>query len=213
MDWRVSEEAPPVNAALVSNLLEVLARLEATALRAAAAGKFAARPGVFDPVTVLVPALAALGEWDEPAQRLWEHSAEFLLERSGRPPESPRDWRQLAKMDCKCPDCRELQAFTLDPVERTHRFRVRQDRRQHLHQQIEGHELEMTHVTDRSGSPQTLVCTKDRRGYERRCDQYREDVSALASLEKQARNASPANRSTLERIAAARALAGQWTPD
>ena len=67
------------------------------------------------------------------------------------------------KLSCTCADCRELQAFTLDPAEQGHRFRVRKERRQHLRQKIERHSLDMTHVTDRTGSPQTLVCTKDRR--------------------------------------------------
>src|SRR5438552_16370323 len=75
------------------------------------------------PWTILVPALATLREWDVAAQRVWEHSAEFLLERSGRSPEAPRDWRQDVKLACTCADCRELQAFTLDPGAQTHRFR------------------------------------------------------------------------------------------
>jgi len=213
MDWRVSEEAPTINAALVADLLDLLVKLALSALRTAAAEKFIARPAVFDVVTVLVPALAVLHERDVAAQRLWEHSAGFLLERSGVPPESPKDWRQDVKVACKCADCRELQAFTRDPAEQTHRFRVRQDRRQHLHQQIERHGLDMTHVTERKGSPQTLLCTKDRRSYKGRCEQYRRDVAALACLEEQAQKSPTGNEGTLKRIAAARALAAQWRPE
>lgn len=212
MDRWMSEQARPVNAALVANLLDVLGELDASALRAAAVEKFAARPAVFDPVTILVPALAMIHQWEATAKRLWEHGADFLLQRSGRPPESPREWRQDVKLSCACADCRELQAFTLDPVEQMHRFRMRQDRRQHLHQQIEKHSLDMTHVTERKGSPQTLVCTKDRRSYKRRCDQYREDIAALASLDEQAKSFT-ASQGTLKRIAAARALATKWSPD
>ena len=212
-DWRIRETAPPVNAGLVAGLLDVLGELGAATLRAEAAEKFAERPAVFDPVTVLVPALAVVREWDAATQRLWDHSAQFLLERSGCPPESPKDWRQDVKLECTCADCQELQAFTLDRVEQTHRFRVRKDRRQHLHQQIERHELGITHVTDRSGSPQTLVCTKDRRGYKRRCEQYRKDLAALASLEEQAEKSPAANQGALKRIGAACALAAEWSPD
>ena len=212
MHWRMSEKACPVDAALVANLLDVLHKLDASALRADAAEKFAARPAVFDPVTILVPALAAIRQWDSAANRLWEHGAEFLLKRSGQPPESPADWRQDAKLSCACADCRELQAFTLDPAERVHRFRVRKERRQHLHGQIETHGLDMTHVTDRQGSPQTLVCTKDRRSYKRRCDEYRKDIAALASLEEQAKMSRAENRDTVKRIATARALAATWSP-
>ena len=212
MDWRLTEQARPVNAALVTGLLEVLGKLDASALRVAAAEKFAARPEVFDPVTILVPALGSLSGWDAAATRLWKHSAEFLFRRSGRPPEAPKDWRQDVKLSCACADCRELQKFTHNPVEQVHRFRVRKERRQHLHQQIEKHSLDMTHVTDRKGSPQTLVCTKDRRTYQRRCEQYRKDIAALAALAEQAEKASVGNADDLKRIAAARALAAEWSP-
>jgi hypothetical protein len=59
---------------------------------------------------------------------------------------------------------------------------MRQDRRRHLHRQIARHELDMTHVTERKGSPQTLVCTKTRRNYQRRCKEYRQEAVALAAL-------------------------------
>lgn len=209
-DWQILEQAPPLNSALVSDLLDLLGELGAPALRAAAAEKFAARPAIFDPVTILVPALAALRQWDPTAQQLWQHCAAFLLERSERPPEPPRDWRQGARLECKCEDCRELQKFTNDPLEQVHRFRVRQDRRSHLHNQIERHGLEMTHVTERKGSPQTLVCTKDRRGYQSRCDQYRKDIAALTALEEKA---SGVSEETLKRIASACSRAAEWSPE
>ena len=213
LDWRVAEKVRAVDAGLVAKLLDVLGELDAPALRAAAVEKFAARPEVFDPVTVLTPALGIICKRDAATQRLWEHSAEFLLQRSGRPPESPKDWRQDVKLSCACADCRELQAFTLDPVEQAHRFRVRQDRRSHLEQQITQHSLDMAHVTDRKGSPQTLVCTKDRRSYKGRCDQYRKDITALASLAELAERNSAANKELLSRIAVARTLADEWSPD
>lgn len=211
MDWRLAERAKPMSAAFVAKLLNALEEFGATALRAAAAEKFAARTAVFDPVTILVPALGAVAVWDDAATRLWEHSAEFLLKRSGQPPEAPRDWRQNVKLSCSCADCRELQAFTLDPVQRQHRFRVKQSRRQHLHQQIEHHGLDMTHETERVGSPQTLVCTKDRRSYRRRCEEYRKDIAALASLAKLA-GQTDAPAELTKRIVTARALADEWSP-
>lgn len=209
-DWRVMEQARPVNAALVSTLLDLLAEVDASDLRAAAAEKFAARPAVFDPVAILVPALQSVHAWDAAVIRLWEHSAEFLLRRSGRPPEAPKDWRQNVKLSCGCADCRELLAFARNPAEQTHHFHVRQDRRRHLHQMIEKHGLDMTHVTERKGSPQTLVCTKDRRSYERRCEQYRKDIAALAALAALA-NLGAMTSGSSERIASTCALAAEWS--
>ena len=212
MDWRVTEKARPVNAALVGKLMDVLGELGASELREAAVKQLAARPGVFDPVTILVPAMELIRERDDAVARLREHSAQFLLQRSGRPLEAPTDWQQEVKLSCACADCRELQKFVLDPVEQTHRFRVRQDRRQHLHQMIERHGLDMTHETERKGSPQTLVCTKDRRSYRRRCKEYCQDIAALEKLAALAGGSKSESEGTLERIAAACALAKEWSP-
>ena len=210
-DWQITEKARPVNAALVAGLLGTLDELDSPALSTTAAKAFAACPAVFDPVTILVPALASLRASGEAVANLWEHSAAFLLQRSGCPPEAPKDWRQDVKLACSCADCRELQIFTLDPEAQVARFRVRQDRRQHLHQQIERHSLDMTHVTERKGSPQTLVCTKDHRSYQRRCEQYRKDIAALVSLAGQARK-GVGSEELLNGIESARSLAEQWSP-
>ena len=45
-------------------------------------------------------------------------------------------------------------------------------------------ELQTTHVTERKGSPQTLVCTKTQNSYERSRKQYQVDQVVLAELEK-----------------------------
>ena len=67
-----------------------------------------------------------------------------------------------------------------DPTEKVHRFRVRQDRRQHIERNSHG--CDMICVTDRTGSPQTLVCTKNTASYEARLKKYREDLGHLAAL-------------------------------
>ena len=76
-----------------------------------------------------------------------------------------------------------LSRFLQDPTKDVGRFPLRKDRRQHLHQQIEKHHLDLTHVTLRAGSPQTLVCTKTLASYERRRKQYEVDKKLLAELE------------------------------
>lgn len=211
-----------VDAALVVNLLTALDKLnapEASALREAAARKIAARPAVFDPVTVVGPALGTLGARirkgesarpDGAVECLWTHSVDFLLRRSEFPPEPPKDWRQDVMITCRCEDCRELQVFVRDPVERVHRFRVRKDRRQHLHGMIDQHGLDMTHVTERKGSPQTLVCTKDRRSYQRVCEQYRQDIAALAKLAGLTGAGGADGTAWLQRINAAGARFASW---
>jgi hypothetical protein len=125
---------------MVAELLASLAVPEAPSLREAAGAAIVGNATVFHPGQVIVPALAKLHEQrgasassDAVFERLWIHVAEFLPARSERPPEPPPDWRQQVTLACRCQDCRELEKFALAPVEKTHRFRVRQDRRQHLH--------------------------------------------------------------------------------
>ena len=191
-----ADEAPPVRApgtveaAFVSELLTSLRALGADALHARAVAAIAADPGAFDPVTVVVPALTALraapsadeSTPDADLARLWRHAAEFLLARSEQPPAPPTDWAQPITLVCRNEDDRELQAFARDPARREHRFRVKKERRQHLHQVIEQLGLDMTHVTERQGSPQTLVCTKTRRTFERQCAQHGADAAAMQAL-------------------------------
>ena len=194
-DGEEGDEAPPtrapgaVEAAFVTELLTSLRALGADALHAEAITAIDADPATFDPVTVVVPALAALRAASKPAgttdadlARLWRHAAAFLLARSEQPPAPPTDWAQPLTLACRNEDDRELQAFARDPARREHRFRVKKERRQHLHRIIEQLGLDMTHVTERQGSPQTLVCTKTRRTFERQCAQHGADAAAMRTL-------------------------------
>ena len=189
-DWEPEGHRRPLSPQFLVNLLEALRRFESSKLFTTAAEKVSARPEAFNPVTVIVPALQqifdARGERaaasDKSVVHLWTSAAAFLLGCSEVPPEPPSDWRLNVRLSCTCPDCRELQTFARDPAERIHRFRVRKERRQHLHRTIEKHDLDMTHVTERVGSPQTLVCTKDRRTFERRMKQYEREIDAMRAL-------------------------------
>jgi hypothetical protein len=135
--------------------------------------------------TIVLPALESIGESipaaDGPID-LWAHCARYYLARSEHPPQPPRDWAQEIKPPGESPLIRELEAFARDPAQQVHRFRVRKELRQQIHQTIERAGLDMTHVTDRKGSPQTLVCTKTRATYERACEQYRKDISDMRRL-------------------------------
>jgi hypothetical protein len=173
---------------MVIELLDSLAAIDATDLRRAACDAVAAAQS-FDAGRVIVAALSvgrARGRKtissDDDFRRLWHHAATILLARSSDPPHAPKDWHQAGRIRCTCGDCRELQTFMRDRVERTHRFPLRKDRRRHLHEQIQRHDLDMTHETERRGSPQTLVCTKTRRTYDRHCAEYRIDVRSMSTL-------------------------------
>ncbi len=113
---------------------------------------------------------------------LWRHATEFLLTRSELPPEQPLDWRITADINCHCEYCTKLRAFCKDPSTQIARFPLRKDLRAHLHKIIDYNHLDLTHETERRGSPYTLVCTKTRATYRRRLAEYTEDVSCMRLL-------------------------------
>ena len=174
----------------LTNLLTALPPFKGKSLCEAAAKKITLRPEVFPPVTLVVPAMSDVrAKWDfvppgveRAIQILWTGAAEFLLGRSEVAPEPPADWRLDARLSCTCDDCAELLAFAHDASAIVHRFRVNKERRRHLHQAIDQHKLDMTHVTERSGSPQTLVCTKDRRTFNARMKEYRDEIAGMRRL-------------------------------
>ncbi len=143
----------------------------------------------YDLHTVMIPAAKAMAnEIDDESpgaaayRRLLQHCIDALQALTNTPVTIPDHWAQDIEINHNCEDCQELQRFLRDPERRMHRFRVRKDRRQHLHRQIDSHGCDMTHVTERQGSPQTLVCTKTRASYERRQRQFEADTELLAEL-------------------------------
>src|SRR5262249_9705336 len=138
---------------------------------------------------VLIPAVKEMYGWaaDEPAvvecrQQLLQHCLAGLERLTEKPVEEPTDWAQDITLGCQCADCRELQKFLRDPQEKVHRFRVAEARRQHLHHQIDGHRCDMSHVTERKGSPYTLVCTKNRASYDLKKAEFAKNVQLLTEL-------------------------------
>jgi len=153
----------------------------------------------YDLHAVLIPDTKALHQslksipaTEAAVAQLLEHCFEQLRAATAKPIEPPKDWTREADLDCDCEHCRALGQFLRDPAARVGRFPLRKDRRQHLHQQIDRHGCDCTHETERKGSPQTLVCTKNQGSYERRLKQYDVDQKLLAELEVLAAGKSPA---------------------
>ena len=113
---------------------------------------------------------------------LWRHAASFLLARSAAPPEQPRDWIIETRIACDCEHCGRLQEFCADPAATTIRFRMRQDLRLHVESAIKTGRLDIDCRTERQGSPHTLICTKNRATYKRRCAQYADDIAHMRLL-------------------------------
>ena len=63
----------------------------------------------------------------------------------------------------------------------------------------------MTHVTEHLGSPQTLVCTKDRRTFKARMKEYHNEITAMCKLVKLAPRSAAATALSRRMEAAAKA--------
>ncbi len=97
-------------------------------------------------------------------------------------PQKPIDYRRPDKLSCNCKDCYELSLFLSNALERQHLFAVRKDRRRHLHEIIRRHHCDLTHVTERKGSPYTLVCTKTTATYNAALKTYKRDLENLKRI-------------------------------
>ena len=115
----------------------------------------------------------AISEW-------LAHCRSQLQQRTVQPPVAPTDFRRASELRCHCADCVELSRFLADPSQSVHRFRVRQDRRRHLHGITNENRCDLTHVTLRTSNPQTLVCTKTTASYEAACQTYSRHCETLA---------------------------------
>ena len=187
-DWQVRTLD---RVALLSALVKALASVEAEEPLARLIDHALAARQTYDMIETHVAAILALELWLSTASAKsggaishWLVACRSeLAARVAQVPVKPADYRRPAKLSCNCGDCRELSAFLADPEEAVHRFRVRKERRQHLHQIIDRHGCDLTHITDRRGSPQTLVCTKTTASYEAACKVHERDKKYLSRLE------------------------------
>ena len=96
---------------------------------------------------------------------------------------SPSHWSEPVKFSCSCTDCTSLMSFLRNPIQKQERYKMNQSRRFHIHQQLNGYGCSVTHVTERVGSPHTLVVTKTRAKYEKKCERLQKDKSTLSRLQ------------------------------
>ncbi len=105
-----------------------------------------------------------------------------LEKRTAQAPQKPTDYRRADKLSCNCGDCSALSAFLANPDQKQGRFPLAKNRRQHLHQIIDGNRCDLTHVTERRGRPFTLVCTKTTASYEAACKTHERDLQNLSRI-------------------------------
>ncbi|MCI0541283.1 MAG: hypothetical protein L0Z50_39285, partial [Verrucomicrobiales bacterium] len=175
---------------IVASMVRLLAAIGASKHLTSFLAHLLADTRHYDLRAVLIPDVKALyaqaistAAGRRAASRLLQHCLAELRAATAHPIEPPADWKRDAKLGCKCEDCVALSRFLRDPAQRVGRFPLKKERRKHLHRQIDKHRCDVKHVTERKGSPQTLVCTKTQDSYERRRKQYGVDQETLAELE------------------------------
>ena len=186
-DWQSRTVDRP---ALLLRLVRSLVALEEATLFERLVDHVLGLAKMYPLTSVQIPALTSLCPWlkrnvkaSPPALARWLDSCCKRLEsRTSQVPQRPADWRRAAKLSCDCADCSELARFLGDSNEQVHGFRVRKDRRQHLHQIIDRHQCDVEHVTDRRGSPQTLVCTKNIASFQRALKAHKLDLEHLTKM-------------------------------
>lgn len=195
--WREDEDH---RIGIIEPVVRALAAIEAAGPLERFVSRAIANPKHYDFHAALIPAVKTLLRdntlHDSAApscgraacERLHQHSLAELRSRTAAKPQPPADWSREAKLDCKCADCVELAAFLKNKDESVHRFPRRKELRQHLHEQIDKHHCDVTHVTERRGSPQTLVCTKTQASFERRLAQFETDLRLLGELQSLIKN-------------------------
>ena len=217
-----SSHVRPLSAQAIRALLGLIWYCAPAAAADEVAALLVQRPAAAPPDRALPQALAELashgGMTDAAAEpagfaTLWRHAASFLLARSAVPPEQPRDWVIETRIACHCEHCVRLQAFCADPAVTTMRFRMRQDLRTHVESTIKIRQLDIDCETERKGSPHSLICTKNRATYERRCAQYAEDIAHMRLLAAAPRSeADSIGAGDLRRLHIAIARAGDSAP-
>jgi hypothetical protein len=105
-----------------------------------------------------------------------------LEDRTAQAPQKPTDYQRAEKLSCNCGDCGALRTFLANPDQKQGRFPLAKKRRQHLHQIIDRNRCDLTHVTERRGSPFTLVCTKTTASYEAACQIHERDLQNLSRI-------------------------------
>ncbi len=106
---------------------------------------------------------------------------QLLQERTRTAIRPPAHWGMDYQWSCSCSDCELLKTFLINKTESKLAVKLAKERRRHMHQIIDGNEIDVTHVTVRKGSPLTLVFQKHRDSYIKRENTRLKELKVLES--------------------------------
>ena len=171
---------------LVVDVLTGFSAIDAT-LAENALNYLLAWPDTYDRDKILAPAALQLTETASSRQLpVVEHLRHAVLKhlhiRIAEALEPPADWQRDSQIKCTCKDCAELRAFLNNPIQSTWIFKAAEAKRNHIVHSIQSHKCDVVCITERSSRPYKLVCTKNQASYQRRVEQRKNDLDALARL-------------------------------
>ena len=181
--WR---SPPKLQPTFVADLLTALVSID-QALAHRVVPRMLEHPGFYGADTLLIPALLALRAdaqtWGcQAVQLLLASCLEHLRGRTSLSLEPPGDWKRDHLVACKCPTCLELSRFLADPRTKSWVHKAAEASRRHVESTIQQSGCDLDRVTERRGSPHSLVCTKNQASYERRVQQRKQDLENMARL-------------------------------
>ncbi len=91
---------------------------------------------------------------------LYQHSHQQLKQAIATGTRASDDWSLTVNNPCNCDDCTTMGRFLSAKTQQRVALPLGKDRRKHLHRQIGYLDIPVSHVTQRSGSPFSLVLTK-----------------------------------------------------
>jgi hypothetical protein len=97
-------------------------------------------------------------------------------------PQPPSDWARPANVKCNCRYCAQLNNFLADPTSELGRIPAREDARYHLVDMIRGHQCDVEHKLERTGSPYSLVLKKTTGSFKRAVERFEINCRLLAEL-------------------------------
>ena len=105
-----------------------------------------------------------------------------LKARAAEPLEAPKDWSRASKIRCGCEDCSHLSRFLASPVSKSWTLKAVERVRRHVEGEIKAADADLDTITERRGSPHSLICQKNSASYNRRMAQRRQDLADIARL-------------------------------
>eukprot|EP01113_Clastostelium_recurvatum_P002897 TRINITY_DN11251_c0_g1_i1.p1 TRINITY_DN11251_c0_g1~~TRINITY_DN11251_c0_g1_i1.p1 ORF type:complete len:255 (-),score=20.14 TRINITY_DN11251_c0_g1_i1:146-910(-) len=102
-------------------------------------------------------------------RQLLELAISRLQQMTSTPPTRPKDWKMdggMLQKICGCSVCMQVVDFMNDPSRQQLRYPLAEVKRKHVHRTIDSSRACLTHITERQGSPFTMVITKTEGEYE-----------------------------------------------